>query len=131
LGHFHASFVITLPPSISWRSASFRTVAPALGIALTDHDTVLARARHAVAKIEARIAWAQRSGVLHEFNQEYRRRRLKRQARGERFMGYAQAPARLRRAIAKVATSGTATAAFVREVFGDVAFPLTPELAGR
>jgi hypothetical protein len=50
--------------------------ARALGVALTDHATVLARAKAAVAKIEAGMAWAQRSGVLHEFNQEYRRRRL-------------------------------------------------------
>ena len=37
--------------------------------------------------------------MLHEFNQEYRRRRLEAQGRGEPFMGYAQAMARLRRAI--------------------------------
>jgi hypothetical protein len=55
------------------------------------------------------MAWAQRTGVLHEFNQEYRRRRLAAQRRGQRFTGYAQATARLRRAITKVA----------REVFGD------------
>ena len=50
--------------------------ARALGTALTDHATVLARAKAAVARIEAGMAWAQRTGVLHEFNQEYRRRRL-------------------------------------------------------
>jgi hypothetical protein len=53
------------------------------------------------------MAWAQRTGVLHEFNQEYRRRRLESQRRGEQFMGYAQATARLRRAITKVAATGT------------------------
>jgi hypothetical protein len=86
----------------------------ALAVALTDHATVLARAKHAVAKIEARMAWAQRTGVLHEFNQEYRRRRLESQRRGERFMGYAQATARLRHAITKVAASGAAPVAIVR-----------------
>ena len=50
--------------------------ARALGTALTDHATVLARAKAAVARIEAGMAWAQTSGVPHEFNQEYRRRRL-------------------------------------------------------
>ena len=49
------------------------------------------------------MAWAQRTGVLHVFNQEYRRRRLEAQRRGERFMGYAQAMARLRRAITEAA----------------------------
>jgi len=51
------------------------------------------------------MAWAQRTGVLHEFNREYRRRRLEAQGRGERFMGYAQAKARLRRAITRPAPS--------------------------
>jgi hypothetical protein len=59
-----------------------------------------------VAKIEAGMAWAQRSGVLQEFNQEYRRRRIEAQRRGELFMGYAQATARLRRAMARVAATG-------------------------
>jgi hypothetical protein len=36
-------------------------------------------------------------------------------------MGYAQATARLRRAITKVAANGNAPAAIVQEVFGDVA----------
>jgi hypothetical protein len=68
-------------------SGDIPAAARALGVALTDHATVLARAKHAVAKIEAGMAWAQRTGVLHEFNQEYRRRRLEAQRRGERFMG--------------------------------------------
>ena len=64
------------------------------------------------------MASAQRTVVLHEFNQEYRRRPLEAQGRGEPFMGYAQAKARLRRAITGVAATGTAPVAIVREVFG-------------
>ena len=68
------------------------------------------------------MAWPQRTGVLHEFNQEYRRRRVEAQRRGERFMGYAQATARLlRRAITKVVATDADPGAIVREVFGDVA----------
>jgi hypothetical protein len=89
-----------------------------LGIALTDHATVLARAKAALARIEAGMAWAQRSGALSEFNREYRRRRLEAQGRGARFMGYAQATARLRRAMTKVTATGTAPVAILREVFG-------------
>jgi len=101
--------------------------ARALGVTLTDHATVLARTKAAVARIEAGMAWAQRTGPLHEFNQEYRRRRLEAQRRGERFMGYAQATARLRCAITKVAATGSARVAIVRGVLGDVAqSPLTP-----
>jgi hypothetical protein len=89
---------------------------PARSAALTDHATVLARAKAAVAKIEAGMAWAQRTGVLHELNQESRCRRLEAQRRGERFMGYTQATARLRRAITKVAATGRAPVAIVQEV---------------
>jgi hypothetical protein len=96
------------------RGGDIPAVAPAVGVWLTDHATVLARAKHAVAKIEAGMAWAQRTGVLHEFNQEYRRRRLEAQGRGERFMSYGEAMARLRRAITKVAATGSAPVAIVR-----------------
>jgi hypothetical protein len=73
-------------------------------------------------------AWLgpQRTGVLHEFNQEYRRRRLEAQGKGEQFMGYEHATARLRRTIVKVAATGTAPVAIVREVFGDVAHSPRP-----
>jgi hypothetical protein len=64
------------------------------------------------------MAWAQRTGVLHEFNQGYRRRRLEAQRRGELFRGYGQATARLWRAITKVAAD-TAPVAVVRKVLGD------------
>jgi hypothetical protein len=99
-------------------SGEIPAAARALGIALSDHATVLARARHAVAKIEAGMAWAQRSGVLQEFNQESRSRRLEAQRRGERFMGYrprrrsgraaATAHARLRKALVEVAAGNAA-----------------------
>jgi hypothetical protein len=75
-------------------SGDIPAAAGALGVALTEHATVLARAKAALAKIEAGMAWAQRSGVMHECNQEYRGRRLEAQARGESGMGYAQATAR-------------------------------------
>jgi hypothetical protein len=91
-----------------------------IGRALTDHATVLARAEAALARIESAMAWAQRNGVLSEFNREYRRRRLESQRRGERFMGYGQATARLRRAMIKVAATGAVPVAIVHEVFGDV-----------
>jgi hypothetical protein len=71
-----------------------------------------------VAKIEAGMAWAQRTGVLQEFNQEYRRRRLEAQGRGERFMGYAQATARLRRVFVETA-AGNSTAPLMSRVFED------------
>src|SRR5262249_29457975 len=67
-----------------------------------------------LAKVEAGMAWAQRTGMLHEFNQEYRRRRLEAQGKDQRFMGYGQARVRLQRAITKVAATGAVPAAIVR-----------------
>ena len=70
-------------------------VAAHMGIALTDHDTVLIRARSAVAHIEQQIAQAQATGELHEFNRAYRSWRLQAKQFG-RSMSYAEARARLR-----------------------------------
>jgi hypothetical protein len=57
--------------------------ARALGVALTGpcHGPGAPSMR---SRRSAGMAWAQRSGVLHEFNQEYRRQRLEAQGRGER-----------------------------------------------
>ena len=99
-------------------SGDIPAAARVLGVALTDYATVLARAKHAVAKIDAGMAWAQRSGVLHEFNQEYRRRRLEAQGRGARFRGYAQATVRLRRVLVETA-AGNSTAPLMPRVFQD------------
>jgi hypothetical protein len=46
-------------------------------------------------------------------------------------MGYAQAMARLRHAITKVAATAAAPVAIVREVFGDVARVRLPSDSGR
>jgi hypothetical protein len=73
-------------------------VAAHMGIALTEHDTVLMRARNAVAFIEERIAQAQAAGELQWFNSAYREWRLEAKQCG-RGMSYAEARARLRQNI--------------------------------
>ena len=45
---------------------------------------------------------AQQAGVLSEFNQEYKRRRLEATQRGCGFMSYRQAQARLRRILTQL-----------------------------
>jgi hypothetical protein len=70
-------------------------VAAHMGIALTEHDTVLLRARTAVAYIEQQIEQAQAAGQLSWFNQAYRAWRLEAKQYG-RSMSYAEARARLR-----------------------------------
>jgi hypothetical protein len=96
-------------------SGDIPTAASALLVVLTDHATVLARAKAAVAKIEAGMARAQRDGALSEFNRQYRQRRLEAAADGRRFMTYAQARARLRQVLGRVAAGEPV--AIVREVF--------------
>jgi hypothetical protein len=73
-------------------------VAAHMGIALTEHDTVLLRARSAVAFIEQRIEQAQAAGELRWFNSAYRAWRLEAKQVG-RGMSYAEARARLRQNI--------------------------------
>jgi hypothetical protein len=90
------------------------------GIVLADHATVLARAEAAVAKISTRLDQAQKTGVLQEFNQEYRRRRLEAAQQGRGFMSYRTAQARLQRVLTKVAATGEAPAAIVKAAFGDI-----------
>ena len=67
-----------------------------IGIPITEHDTVLLRARSAVAYIEQKIEEAQANGELRWFNREYRAWRIEAKQHG-RSMSYAQARARLRR----------------------------------
>ena len=69
-----------------------------LNLALTDHETIMTRARMAVEYVEGKIAEAQAAGDLRWFNCAFREWRLEANARG-RTMSYAEARARLRRAI--------------------------------
>jgi hypothetical protein len=87
------------------------------GVELADHGAVLARSEAAVAKIQAGLQRAQKSGVLHEFNAEYRRRRLEAARQGRRFMSYRAAKARLQRVLTRIAATGVAPEAIVRTVF--------------
>ena len=67
-------------------------------VLLTDHATIMERVSAAVAYVEGKIAEAQAAGELRWFNQAYRAWRLEAKAQG-RVMTYAEARARLRRAI--------------------------------
>jgi hypothetical protein len=73
-------------------------VAAHMGIAITDHATVLMRTRSAVAYIEDKIVQAHASGELQWFNSGYRAWRLEAKRHG-RGMSYSEAKARLRQKI--------------------------------
>ena len=68
-------------------------------------------------KISTRLDQAQRTGVLHAFNAEFRRRRIAAAEQGSKFMSYRQARSRLQRVLTGVAATGNAPAAIVKTVF--------------
>jgi hypothetical protein len=62
-----------------------------LHVTVAEHAHTVARATAALRKIESGVSWAQRAGVLHDFNGEYRRRRLEAEAEGQPFPSYSEA----------------------------------------
>jgi hypothetical protein len=90
-----------------------------LGVTLTAHDVVIARAKAATARVDNALSEAQACGDLQFFNREYKRRRTAAAAAGQSFMSYGQARTRLHKTIATVAASGGAlTRALIESVFG-------------
>jgi hypothetical protein len=78
--------------------ARIETAGDRMNLSLTDHETIMQRARMAVEYVEGKIVEAQAAGELRWFNCAFREWRLAANARG-RTMSYAEARARLRRAI--------------------------------
>ena len=90
-----------------------------LGVTLTAHDVVIARAKAATARIDNALSEAQACGDLQFFNREYKRRRTAAAAAGQSFMSYGQARTRLHKTIATVAANGgTVTRTLIDGVFG-------------
>ncbi len=96
-----------------------------LGIALTEHEEAVARARAAVIRINAMLNEAHARGDLKFFNAEFHRRRVAARAVGVRFMSYGAAMQRLRKELATVA-AGRISALMVARVFREV-----PRQSGR
>jgi hypothetical protein len=87
-----------------------------LGIVVTDHATVLARAGAALARLARGSSQAHRAGDLGFLNREFRQRRLQAQAEGRPFPPYSAARARLQRALVAVAAGDRP--GIVARVFG-------------
>jgi hypothetical protein len=73
---------------------------------LTPHDVVMARAANAAERLDKLMSSMRGTGVLKEFNRAYKRRREAAFARGERFMKYKIALARLRSAMVPILMNG-------------------------
>ena len=71
---------------------------------LTDHASVMARAKATGVALEDKLSAAQATGDLKPFHAEYQRRRVKAQAAGRKFMSYNEARTRLRAVLAAAAS---------------------------
>ena len=83
---------------------------------VADHHVMVARARSALARLDARLAQAKDNGAMKFLNAEYRRRRLAAREVGETFMPYRAAELRLRKALVGVAAGDRP--GLVARVFG-------------
>jgi hypothetical protein len=79
--------------SVEQASAALIAAAQRLGFRLTDHAAVLERIRTTGAALETKLDAAQTAGVLKEFNQEFKRRRVAAQLAGKRPLNYREARA--------------------------------------
>jgi hypothetical protein len=105
-----------LAVTIAEASTAIIAAAGRLHFRLTDHATVLARAKAAGVELESKLTAAQDEGQLREFNQEYQRRRLAAKMAGRRFISYQEARARLR-ALLAAAAAGKFTGNVIQRVF--------------
>jgi hypothetical protein len=106
--------------AIAWPSGDVPGTAAKLGLVATPHAIVAKRTTERTARIEAALQQAKADGLLAQFHQEYKARRLKAKARGETFMGFAEAERRLRAVIADaVARGGEIPSSFIASVFDE------------
>jgi hypothetical protein len=68
--------------------------------------TAMIRAGQAASRLDAFIASLRARGAMREFTKMYKRRRMAATARGEGFMSYAVAEARLRKALVQLLQGG-------------------------
>jgi hypothetical protein len=101
----------------AWHRGDIAEAARRLHIAVTPHPILAARVKARTERIEVAIAQAKADGLMQQFHQEYKQRRLKAKAHGAPFMSFGEAERRLRRVIAdSIAAGGTIPQSFT-EVF--------------
>ena len=106
------------PAAVEQAVAEIKAAANRLGVALSEHGTVVARAQAAVDRLRAGLSSAQAAGDLKPLNREYKRRRLEAERAGRKFMSYSEAQRRLRQALASAAATGSMSE-LMAAVFGD------------
>jgi hypothetical protein len=98
-------------------SGDIPAAALALRVKAIEHSAAVQRAETLVARLDARMASAQKTGSFKAFNVEYRERRLAAFREGKNFIGYSAARSRLKRAVVDVAAGGSPTG-IMKRVFG-------------
>ena len=73
---------------------------------MTPGTVAVDRAQNAVAKLDACFEAMRKNGQLAEFNRQYKRRRMAAGLRGEGFMSFKIAMARLKRALIPILLGG-------------------------
>jgi hypothetical protein len=108
-------------PDVAVTIAALREAAAQLRVTLTEHDTAISRAASAAERLDAFMASMTGTGVLREFNRTFKTRRQAAFARGEQFMRYPIALARLRLALVPLLQNGgkpVVGASLFAEIFG-------------
>src|SRR5438128_1739844 len=86
-------------PDASTATAALARSAASIGAPLTPDDVAIARADDAAQRLDSMLETMRRDGTLREFNAAYKARRSAAAARGEGFMGFGVAMARLKAAL--------------------------------
>jgi hypothetical protein len=108
-------------PNLTSASTALHEAASDLGATLTPHATAIERAQAAATKLDRHMDSLRGSGVLAEFNRQYKRRRIEAAANSGGFMTYKIATSRLRLALIPLLVSGGRPAigqSLFAEVFG-------------
>jgi hypothetical protein len=95
------------PSTVEGAARAILAAAGRLGVTLTEHTTVMRRAKAAVGELDTCLAAVNAADMLSFFNREYRVRRLAAHAAGRSFLPYAEAHRRLRMALASAAATGS------------------------
>jgi hypothetical protein len=86
--------------------AAVKEAAVQCRVTLTPHDIAISRAHAMAERLDAFMDALKGNGTLREFTRAYKRRRIAAAERGEGFMSYGAALARLRRAMIPILQNG-------------------------
>jgi hypothetical protein len=120
-------------PDLSKATSALTKAASDQRVTLTEHAVAMMRAGEAAAKLDAFIASLRARGAMREFTKMYKRRRIAAGLRGEGFMNYQAAEARLRKALVPLLQGGgnVQTQSLFAEIFGRRPGEGTPDPAAR